>query len=92
MSKFWERMRSRFKENNMSDNFKTGSAFVAVHKNPARPGNLMYIIINDRATFDLIDLPPTDHGPMPHGHVISKNIEHGDQYLVFQCWIDRPKP
>lgn len=50
----------------------------------------MYVIFEDRAAFDLIDLPMTDHGPKSHGHVITKNID-GDQYVVFQYWIEKPK-
>jgi hypothetical protein len=76
----------------MSDNFKTSSAFVTVHKVANRGGNLMYVIFEDRPAFDLIDLPMTDHGPQPHGHVITKNIEQGEQYLVFQYWIEKAKP
>jgi hypothetical protein len=81
-----------FKGELLSDNFETSSAFVTVHKVAQRGGNLMYIIFEDRAAFDLIDLPMTDHGLKPHGHVITKNIEHEQQYLVFQFWIEKPKP
>ena len=76
----------------MADNFESGSAYVVVHKNSVRPGNLMYVILENREAFDLVDLPLTDHGRKPHGHVLTKNIEHGDQYIVFQFWIEKPKP
>jgi hypothetical protein len=52
----------------------------------------MYVILENRPAFDLIDLPMTDHGPKPHGHVITKNIDHGEMYIVFQFWIEKPKP
>jgi hypothetical protein len=71
----------------MADSYSHGKAFVSVHKSENRPGNLMYVILDDRATFDLIDLPVTDHGPKEHGHVITKHIETGPQYVVFQHWI-----
>ena len=44
-----------------------------------------------RDAFDLIDLPMTDHGPRPHGHVLTKNID-GEEYVVFQFWLEKPKP
>lgn len=75
----------------MADDFKTSSAFVVVHKEPGRAGNLMYVILEDRDAFDLIDLPMTDHGPKPHGHVLTKNID-GEEYVVFQFWLEKPKP
>jgi hypothetical protein len=65
---------------------QTSNAFVLVH----RGGNLTYVILEDRAAFDSIDLPVTDHGPKPKGHVLTKNID-GPQYVVFQFWIDKPQ-
>lgn len=76
----------------MPDNFAASSAFVAIHEHPPEKGggNLMYVIFEHRPSFDLIDLPMTDHGPKPHGHVITKNIDHENQYIVFQFWIEKP--
>ena len=76
----------------MPDDFATSPTFVAIHKNAERGGNLIYVILENRCAFDLIDLPPTDHGPRPHGHVLTKNIDHGEMYVVFQYWIEKPKP
>ena len=75
----------------MSDNFAATSAFFTVHKSE-KGGNLMYVILEGRPAFDLIDLPMTDHGPKPHGHVLTKNIDQEEQYIVFQYWIEKPKP
>jgi hypothetical protein len=77
----------------MLDNFAHSHAGVTVHKRQEGGGNLMYVIFEERAAFDLIDLPMTDHGPKPdgHGHVLSKNIDHDGQYIVFQYWIEKPK-
>ena len=75
----------------MNPNFATSQAFVTVHKDE-KGHNLMYVIFEDRAAFDLLNLPLTDHGPKPHGHVITKNVEHDNQYIVFQYWIEKPKP
>jgi hypothetical protein len=77
----------------MPDDFATSPTYVVVHKHPKPPGgNLMYVILENRPAFDLIDLPMTDHGPKPHGHVITKNIDRGNLYIVFQFWIEKPKP
>lgn len=78
----------------MLDNFAASSAFVTIHKHPPEKGggNLMYVVFEDRPAFDLIDLPMTDHGTKSHGHVITKNIDHENQYIVFQFWVEKPKP
>lgn len=70
------------------EDFAAGNAGVAVH---GRKGgvNVIYVILDDRAVFDLIDLPLTDHGPKPHGHVITKAID-GPQYVIFQYWLEKP--
>lgn len=73
----------------MPDNFATSKTFVTVHKD-AEGRNLMYVILEDRAAFDLLNLPSTDHGPKPHGRVITKTIDHENQYIVFQYWMEKP--
>lgn len=66
------------------------SAGVLVLQSTVKPGTgTVWIIIDNRAAFDLIDLPMTDHGPKPTGHVISKVID-GPYYIIFQHWITRP--
>jgi len=86
------RRRPILKGETLNDNFAAVSAFFTVHKYTKRGGNLIYVILEDRPAFDLIDLPMTDHGPKPHGHVITKNIDHENQYIVFQFWVEKPKP
>jgi hypothetical protein len=58
------------------------------------PGSIfIYIIVPDRAKFDMIARPVTDHGEKENGtHVLTKSIgdsqaaeTHGT--LVFQHWI-----
>jgi hypothetical protein len=68
----------------MSDHHRSTKAFLAVHKNEGTPGNLMYILIDDRATFDLIDLPEGGNDK-----VRSKVIDHGGQYVIFQHWLPK---
>jgi hypothetical protein len=53
-------------------------------------GQLVYIGIADRTKFDLLDLPATDHGDGPRGHVISKSIEEAGVRVVFQHWVKAP--
>lgn len=50
-------------------------------------GTLIYIGIADRAAFDCIKAPCTDHGETDKGHVLSKAVDHGGLYIVFQHWI-----
>lgn len=59
------------------------SDYVGVHE----PGNLVYVLIEDRAKFDLIALPKTDHREHGGKAVLSKNMDHGGVRLVFQHWI-----
>lgn len=78
----------------MSQNDAHCQAYLAVHRSERFPGNTIFVIVEDRAAFDLIDLPVTDHGPKESGgHVITKTIEHGLHYMIiFQFWIQKPKP
>lgn len=70
----------------MVECFSDSSAFVAVHRPKNCPGNLMYIILNDREAFDLIDLPEGGNGNVRH-----KTIDDGTQYVVFQFWLTKPE-
>jgi hypothetical protein len=67
----------------MSELHVSSKAFVGIHKSE-RPGNLMYILLEDRAAFDLIDLPEGGNEK-----VRTKAIDHGDQYVIFQYWIEK---
>jgi hypothetical protein len=55
-------------------------AFVGIHRSEA-PGNLMYVLLEDRTAFDLIDLPEGGNARVRH-----KAIQ-GTQYIIFQFWI-----
>lgn len=63
-------------------------AYVGIVPSIMTPGTgTIYVIIDDRAAFDLLDLPMTDHGPKPTGHVLSKVIDGACWYIIFQHWI-----
>ncbi len=59
------------------DNYYHCNAFIGVHE-----GNLVYVLIDDRATFDAIDLPNTEHD----NGCISKVQDTGALHIVFQFW------
>jgi hypothetical protein len=68
------------------------SGWVGVHTSAKFPGNTIYVGIDDRAAFDLIDLPQGDNGK-----VLTKVIDYkppfndaGPQYLIFQHWLVKP--
>lgn len=61
------------------------SAYVGVHRSKDVPGNTIFVIINERAAFDLIDLPEGGNAK-----VRTKVIDCGPQYLVFQFWLEKP--
>jgi hypothetical protein len=50
-------------------------------------GELIYIGFADRAAFDRIALPCTDHGEKDHGHVLTKSLDAGGIYIVFQYFL-----
>jgi hypothetical protein len=67
------------------------AAYLGVHADGKFPGNTIYVIIEDRAAFDLLDLPETNHGK-----VLSKVIDHKPtenpgtpQYVIFQFWLEK---
>ncbi|MFL6314749.1 MAG: hypothetical protein ACJ71W_21805 [Terriglobales bacterium] len=64
-----------------NDNYKNASAFLAVHKIDGG-GNLMYILIDDRDLFNLIDIPERGNARVRH-----KAIYEGKQHIIFQFWI-----
>jgi hypothetical protein len=57
-------------------------AFIGVHR-PERPGTLIFVIIDDRAAFDLIDLPEGGNEKVRH-----KAIDDGKSHVIFQYWLD----
>ena len=65
----------------MSEGYRYGSVHLAVHKNEGVAGNLMYILIDDRSLFDLIDLPEGGDAAVRHKAI------NGEQRIVFQHWI-----
>jgi hypothetical protein len=68
-----------------------GQAYVGVHR-IGESGTTIFVVMEDRAAFDLIDLPLYDHGKKPNGgHVITKSIDEKRQHIIFQFWIIKPK-
>lgn len=57
------------------------NAFVGIHKMDF-PGTTIYVIIEERSAFDLIDLPENGNEDVRH-----KCLEAHGQYIVFQYWI-----
>jgi hypothetical protein len=61
---------------------------------PAPGGNVVCVIVGDRAKFDQIARPMTDHPPGPAGRVLSKTIGDPtcseDGLVIFQHWPERP--
>lgn len=61
---------------------------------PVPGSNVVYVIVGDRAKFDQIDRPMTDHFTRPTGmRVLSKSVGNpsasSDEGLViFQYWLD----
>ncbi len=61
---------------------------------PAPGGNVVYVIVGDRAKFDQIARPMTDHSTGPAGmRVLSKTIGNQsvsseDGLVIFQYWFD----
>lgn len=70
----------------MSDRFHSSKVYLAVHKTEGTAegtaGNLMYILIDDRAGFDLIDLPEGGNARVRHKAIFEVN-----QHIIFQFWI-----
>jgi len=52
-------------------------------------GRLIYLIVDDRAKFDIINLPATEHRHANGGVVLAKAIT-APVYIVFQHWIVEP--
>jgi hypothetical protein len=46
----------------------------------------------DRAEFDKISRPASDHGLRPHGHVLTKSVEQRGVIVVFQHWLSYRSP
>lgn len=50
-------------------------------------GSIVFVLCDDRADFDKIDLPEVDHGPKDCGHCLSKMVEGGGCTVFFQHWV-----
>lgn len=61
----------------------TTTDFIGVHAS----GTLVYVLMSKRDRFDMIAAPVTDHGEKETGHVLSKSVEGGGIYVVFQYWL-----
>jgi hypothetical protein len=71
--------------------FETDNSYLCVHGKSTGRGNLIYVIVANRAAFDLIDLPLRDNGPKENGgHVLSKASFTGSLDIIFQFWIAQP--
>lgn len=47
--------------------------------------NMIYVLLDERAEFDKIARPATDHGVRPDGiHMISKTVEQDGVIVIFQ--------
>ncbi len=64
-------------ESTSKDNYYHCNAFIGVHE-----GNLVYVLIDNRATFDAIDRQSSEHD----NGCISKVQDTGTLYIVFQFW------
>lgn len=60
----------------------TTGNFVGVYE-----GNLIYVGVADRETFDKIALPMTDHREKGGRHVLSKSVEQRPVMVIFQHWL-----
>ena len=67
-----------------------GQAFIGINRTGEKHSTI-FIILDDRTAFDLIDLPPTDHLKPDGGHVLTKSIDAA-AHVIFQHWIEKPKP
>jgi hypothetical protein len=67
----------------MSDTYRSDSkVWLGVHRTDGMPGNLMYVLMENRDCFDFIDLPEGGNARVRH-----KAIEQGKQHIIFQFWI-----
>lgn len=57
--------------------------YIGVHPG----GTLVYVLMSKRNEFDELAAPVTDHGEKETGHVLSKSVEGGGIYVVFQYWV-----
>lgn len=60
------------------------SAYIGVHDD----GKIIYVLIDDRVTFDLIALPVSDHREYTSKkQLLTKTESSGPVYIVFQHWL-----
>lgn len=57
-------------------------------------GRTTLVLVDERAAFDLIELPVMEHRKEPREapHLLTKAIEQGAVTVIFQHWIEKPKP
>ncbi len=64
-------------------------AYIGVHPEARH----IFVLVSDRADFDKIDLAMFDSGPREKkGHVLTKSLTADGQTIVFQFWVEDPKP
>lgn len=68
---------------------KHSSASVLIHKMDEIPGNLIYVVIDDQAAFDLIDLP---EGGKDKAQLRHKVLNYDQKMIVFQYFPPQPQP
>lgn len=49
--------------------------------------DVVYVLVEDRESFDKIARPATDHGAKPGGHCLSKTVEQDGVLVIFQHWL-----
>jgi hypothetical protein len=65
----------------MSEKYKSAKVHLGIHCY-GDDGNLMYVLIDDKSAFDLINLPEGGNAAVRH-----KAIDNGKQHIIFQHWF-----
>lgn len=50
-------------------------------------GKTIYVGVPERADFDRIDMPCSDHGETGDGQLLSKSIAEHGVLVLFQYWV-----
>lgn len=48
---------------------------------------VIYVVIDDRADFDKIDRPASEHITPGVGHCLAKTVEQAGVLVIFQHWL-----
>ncbi len=67
-----------------ADGYGTTRSSLIVLRSAKIPGTLMYIVLDDRAVFDLIDLPEGGNERVRHKAIVTDT-----QHVIFQFWLAR---